>query len=404
MSTRPTAALLSAPGFAMALFLLWLAGNALRMPILAVPPVINLVQADLGMSGTQVGLLSGLPVVLFALAALPGALMIARLGAVPALIVGLLIAALGSGLRLFVADVGMLYAATVVMGAGVAVMQPALPAVVRQWTPQRIGLATAVFTNGLIVGEIIPVAIMLPVVMPAMGGSWRASLAVWALPLIVIAVLVALRRPAPEERAATAAAGPARWWPDWRHPHVWRPGLILGSANGAYFGGNTFLPGYLGSVGRADLVGEALTALNLGQLPASLLLLVVAQRIERQAWPFIAFGIGALICLAGIVATAGIGTVVFAAGLGFCAAGTLVLSLTLPPILRPPADVAPTSAAMFAIGYSQAMLMSVAGGAAWDAGGSVAFAFLAIGLGVLPLVLLPATIGFRDVELRQPGA
>jgi len=405
MIRAPAAKELSAPGLVAALVLLWLAGNALRLPILAVPPVLNLMQADLGMTGTQVGFLSGLPVVLFALAALPGALLIARLGAVPALIAGLLIAALGAGLRLFVADVGTLYAATVVMGAGVAVMQPALPALVRQWTPQRIALATAVFTNGLIVGEIIPVAVMLPLVMPASGGSWRIALAVWALPLLVIAVLVALRRASATERAATVAAGPARWWPDWRHPHVWRPGLILGSANGAYFGGNTFLPGYLEWVGRPDLVGAALTALNLGQLPASILLLVIARRVERRASPFIAFGLGALICLAGIVATAGVATVVFAAGLGFCAAGTLVLSLTLPPILRAPADVAPTSAAMFAIGYSQAMLMSVAGGIAWDLGGSVAFAFLAIALGVLPLLLLPATIAFGDGTSRPatPG-
>ena len=37
-------------------------------------------------------------------------------------------------------------------------MQPALPAVVRQWLPDRVGFATAVFTNGLIAGEIVPVS------------------------------------------------------------------------------------------------------------------------------------------------------------------------------------------------------------------------------------------------------
>jgi MFS transporter, CP family, cyanate transporter len=383
----------TAQNLALALALLWLAGNALRLPILAVPPVLNIMQAELAMSGTQVGILSGLPVILFAVAALPGSLMIARMGAAPALMIGLLIAALGSGLRLFVDTVAMLYAATIVMGAGIAVMQPALPAVVRQWAPQRIGLATAVFTNGLIIGEIIPVALMLPVVMPVAGGSWRTALAFWALPMAAIALLILLWRP--RTSAPVSGAGPVRWWPDWRHPHVWRPGLILGSANGAYFGGNTFLPGYLSSVGQPELVGHALTALNLGQLPASLLLLVIATRIERRAWPFVALGVGTLVCLAGIVATAGAWTVAFAAGLGFCAAGTLVLSLTLPPLLRPPADVSPTSAAMFAIGYSQAMLMSVLGGAAWDLSGSAAFAFAAIAIGILPLLLLPATIRFE---------
>src|SRR5262249_31761571 len=69
------------------------------MTILAVPPVISLIQSDLRLSGTGVGILSGLPMILFAIAALPGSLLIARFGAVPTLVTGLLIAGIASGLR-----------------------------------------------------------------------------------------------------------------------------------------------------------------------------------------------------------------------------------------------------------------------------------------------------------------
>src|SRR5205085_187162 len=226
-----------------AVALLWLAGNALRLPILAVPPVLTPIQAELGMSGTQVGILSGLPVTLFALAALPGSLLIARIGAMPAVVAGLLFAAVGSACRGFVPDVAWLYAATIVMSAGIAVMQPALPAVVRQWLPERVGFATAVYTNGLIVGEIVPVAAMTTVVLP-LTGDWRSALAFWAAPLVVIAVMIMAL--APRHHAARAqAGGPAHWWPDWRNPLVWRFGLMIGGANSAYFGSNAFLPGYL---------------------------------------------------------------------------------------------------------------------------------------------------------------
>ena len=54
-----------------ALLLLWIAGVALRLTILAVPPVIPLIHDDLHLSETQVGILSGLPMVLFAGAASP---------------------------------------------------------------------------------------------------------------------------------------------------------------------------------------------------------------------------------------------------------------------------------------------------------------------------------------------
>ena len=48
------------PGVLTALALLWLAGAAMRLPILAVPPVIRLIHDDLHMSETQVGLLIGI--------------------------------------------------------------------------------------------------------------------------------------------------------------------------------------------------------------------------------------------------------------------------------------------------------------------------------------------------------
>ena len=76
-----------------ALALLWLSGCALRLTILAVPPVIPLIHDELNLSATQVGILTGLPSMLFAIAAVPGSLLIARLGVRSALVVGMTIAA-----------------------------------------------------------------------------------------------------------------------------------------------------------------------------------------------------------------------------------------------------------------------------------------------------------------------
>jgi cyanate permease len=94
--------------FLLLVFLLWLAGNGLRITILAVPPVIPLIRTDLGMSETQVGILTGLPPVLFACAAVLGSLLIARFGALMTLIVGLLATAAGSALRGAAPDIWLL--------------------------------------------------------------------------------------------------------------------------------------------------------------------------------------------------------------------------------------------------------------------------------------------------------
>ncbi len=121
------------------LCLLWLAGMAMRITILAVPPVIPLIRDDLGMSETQVGLLIGLPLVAWALAAVPGSLLIARLGATATLAAGLAVTALAASARGGAANVWLLYLATLAMGLGIAVMQPALPTLVREWLPDRVG-------------------------------------------------------------------------------------------------------------------------------------------------------------------------------------------------------------------------------------------------------------------------
>src|ERR1700760_3690213 len=81
------------------LILLWLAGASLRITVLAVPPIVPLLHADLHLSETGIGVLSSLPPMLFALAAVPGSLLIARFGLVPALLVGLLLNAIGGAAR-----------------------------------------------------------------------------------------------------------------------------------------------------------------------------------------------------------------------------------------------------------------------------------------------------------------
>ena len=72
--------------------MLWIAGVGLRLTILAVPPLIRAIHDELSLNETQVGILSGLPPVLFMLSAVPGSLLIARLGARATLIAGLAVA------------------------------------------------------------------------------------------------------------------------------------------------------------------------------------------------------------------------------------------------------------------------------------------------------------------------
>jgi CP family cyanate transporter-like MFS transporter len=376
--------------FLTTLLLLWLAGTGLRLTILAVPPVIPLIHDELKLNATQIGILTGLPSMLFAFAAVPGSLLIARLGVRTALVVGLGVTAIGSAIRGAIADVAWLYAMTIAMGAGVAVMQVTMPPVVRAWFPERIGFATAVYTNGLLVGEILPVALMLPLVLPLVGGSWQWGFVIWSLPVAVIAMLVMALAPR-QDSVNGLASMRRRWWPDWNSPLIWRLGIMLGTINATYFATNAFLPDYLRSNGQSEWISAALSGLNAGQVPASFLLLAVAGRLERKAWPYVVCGLLCVVATLGIVFGSGGWIVAAATVQGFAAAAVLILILALPPLLSAPDDVHRVTAAMFTISYSCAVVVPVISGLAWDLSGIASFAFAPIALcGIILVVLAPA--------------
>lgn len=381
-----------------AALVLWLAGNGLRLTILAVPPVIATIRDDLRLSATEVGLLSSIPPAMFAIAALAGSLLVAHVGVRGAMVGGLVLVAAGSALRGASSGYIALLVTTIVMSSGVALMQPIMPTAVRQWLPRRVGLGTALYTNGLLVGEVLAVLLTAPLVLPLVHGSWRLSLVAWSLPIAIVAVVVhALAPRSPSPRSMRAP--PGKWLPDWRKGQVWRLGALFLCINSIYFDMNGFVPIYLASQGRTDLISGTLLALNLGQLPASLLLLVVADRLERRAWPYLAAALGLLASIAGIVLMPDWPAIVWGAILGFFVALALILGLTLPPLLCKPEDVARTSAGVFTLSYGGAVALALASGAIWDATGAPALAFVPLALCGVAMTATTA-IMWRSGELR----
>ena len=368
------------------LVLLWLVGAALRLTILVVAPLLPLIHRDLGLNETAVGTLGSLPSLLFACAAIPGALLIARVGARQTLVAGLFVTAAGCALRATASDIVVLYLATIVMSAGIAVMQPALPPLVRDWMPDRIGFGTAVYSNGLVMAALLGVALSLPVMQTLAHGSWRFSLVLWAIPVVVTAILVLLFAP----HEAPANPGMQRWWPDWRDPLVWQLGFLTGSANIIYWTANTFLPDYLVELGRAELVSPVLTAFNGGQIPGSLLMLFWAGPLLRRKGVYAAIGLTVLASLAGVL-LGGDSTILWSAGILGCAnAVALVLSLALPAILAAPQDVHRLSAAMFTISFPCSVVFPILGGYGWDVTGIPALAFAPVALGGVAIMALTA--------------
>ena len=382
------------PGLLPPLALLWLAGVMLRLTILALPPALPSIGGEFHLRGFDIGVLTAIPPLFFALAAVPGALLIGRFGAANSLVVGLIVNALGAGARGFAGDVAGLEVTTSVMCIGGAVMQPALPTLVRTWTPGRVGLATATYTCGLLCGEVLPMLWPFTPDLPWVGGGWRSGLFQGSLPVLATAIMALFLQPR-DRRERTSMTAPV--WPDWRRGSIWKVGLLLGAVNASYFGLNGFLPGWLSHSGDPGAVKSTLLALNAAQIPASLLLIPLLERFVFQRWSYVVAG---LLVLAGGVglATAPAGlTTILAILVGFCLAWLLTLALALPPLLVAEEDVPSVSAAVFTVSYTVAVLTALATGLLESraAGGFTT---------VLPIAAAAATVAAVGLTVRRPAS
>lgn len=405
--------------------LLWLCGICLRVPVLAIPPVLPLLHASMNLSEADVGWLSSLPPMLLAIAAVPGSLIIARLGLVPALLIGLLLDAVGAAARGASGNFWFLCITTIVMSAGVAIVQTVMPSLVRARLPERIGSGTALYTNGLLIGEILAVALTVPLVLPMVRNSWRLGLVVWSVPVFVTAILVSIwlvpRRAREQKDAVARVPGAlsiladstrrpteqrsiAAWWPNWRDPLIWRLGLMLGCVNAMYFVTNAFLPDYLTASGRPDLVSNALTALNLAQLPAAILMLPLAQRLFTRPSAYMATGFLSFASIVAILLMRGSWIVFWSGVFGFSDAVTLILAFALPSALSAPGDVPRTTAGMFTLSYSFAMTLSWVVGWLWDLTKAPVVGFVLIALCGLVIVAMSSAVRHAEQQPPIPAA
>ena len=383
------------------LLLLWLGGIDLRLTMLAVPPLIPLIHRELHLDEKAVGALVSLSVLLLAIASVAGSLLIAKLGVRGALAVGLGCIGVFGAMRGFGPSTPVIFIATFLMGVGVAVSQPAFPSLVREWFPRRIAIATAVYSNGILIGETLPTVLTTPVgALPLAHGDWRWALASWSLLVIVSGAAIAIAAPAGGQDGKGVRP---RWWPNWREGQATRIGLVMGMASAVYFGTNAFIPDFLDQTGRHQLITPTLAVLNGSQLltaPA----VAIWQRLLTGRAGFIGSSAVMVVAQLGIVLTPGVGVIFWAFLLGFAAALAFIVVLTLPPRLAAAGDVHRMSAAVFTVQYTVAFTVPLIAGALWDASGWAALAFVpgVAAAAVMAWLVLPLQIPSTDRPTAGP--
>lgn len=127
----------------------------LRGPIVALAPVISTITSDLGLAAVVAGLLTSIPVLCFAVASPLASAVIGRLGAERAVTISLLGIVAGTLVRSAGTEAELL-AGTILIGVSITVGNVVVPVVIRRdFSPERAGIITGVYTSALNVGSMI---------------------------------------------------------------------------------------------------------------------------------------------------------------------------------------------------------------------------------------------------------
>jgi len=372
----------------------WLAAANLRTVVFGLQPVLPDIRSDLRLSFGATGALTALALGVIGLGSIPGAFAGWLLGArrtVAIMSAGIGAAALA---RLLRPEVIWLFAGTMLVTLFVALAQPSASVLLRRWFPERLERASAVYSNGLLMGGTVA-AVTTPFIASATG--WRGSFVVWGLLAIVIAVVWAGATPGEDARVARPSVLAALG-----SPRTWQVTALFTFQNLAYFGAAAWLPFLL--AGRSPAyVAWVFTCLNL--LPVFPLLVLPALRWSYATSPAFYVLQGVLTVLGAAGLALGLRDVAwllaFMIGLG-CAA-TFVGAMTLPPLVaRTEAEASSITAVVFAAGYLLALSTPLAAGWLLDGTGSVTAAFwpsVAAGALMAALgLLVPRAIAIRSAR------
>lgn len=252
----------------------------LRAPITAVGPLVTDMKAELPFSNGVFGLLTTIPLIMFASLSPFVRRISDRLGAGRTIFISTATIALGIALRSY-AGVAGLFVGTVMLGAGIAVGNVLIPGIIKARFPERIGLATGAFAISMTTFAAVSSAVSYPFsALPGMG--WRNSLAVW-LALAAIGLLAWL-----PQRRLSLAAGTAQAAADPR-PSVWRSGIawwltiLMGSQSFLFYFFTAWLPTIALAKGLSpESAGYIAFAYQLSSIPAAFLIPAIATRMKDQ--------------------------------------------------------------------------------------------------------------------------
>lgn len=313
----------------------------LRPTIVAVSPLLDEISGALELTSVTAGLLMTLPVLCFGVLGPLAPVLARRIGLEKSLGFVLVLIVLGSVVRLN-PSVFALFLGTFLVGAGIALGNILLPALIKRDFADRVGLMSGLFSMALTGGATLAAGITLPVAQAA-GLDWNLALAAWG-----VFALVALACWLPHIRSAmgTALVRRAAVGSLSRDRVAWWVTAFFGLQSISFYSTTAWLPTLLIASGSdAVFAGLMLSLVNLASIPAATFAPVLAGRMRSQAGFGAWLGVPYVIALVGLIGFMEL-TPLWAVLLGIGQGATIGLALTLIVLRSPDSHVATSLSGM----------------------------------------------------------
>ncbi|GAA4076319.1 MFS transporter [Streptomyces shaanxiensis] len=279
----------------------------LRAAITGTSPLIGNVRQALALSGTEVSVLATLPVLCLGAFAWLAPRLARRFGTQAALCGALWVLALGAAVRA-VPWPTALFAGTVLAGAGIAVGNVLLPAIVKDHFGRRIGLFTGLTMTLMAISGALAAGAAVPL---AVATGWQSALAVWAVPAVLAAAVWGLlaapgadgrhRRtppPAPRTTGGSLLRCPLAWWVS----------AFLGLVSLLFYALVAWLPQIMQASGYTPAQAGLMMSLMLTVgIPLGFVVPLAAARMRGQRLLVVAVTAAQLLSLAGLLLAPALG-------------------------------------------------------------------------------------------------
>ncbi len=272
----------------------------LRPPVASMGPLLQEIQLSLAVNAELIGLLAASPVLCFGLGAFASPWLVSKVGVNRAMLLVLVILALGSALRMILGYPGLLLG-TIAAGLSIAIANVLLPTIVRIQFPNRVALVTGAYTTLLAISASLAAAAAVP--SSLWLGGWNPALAIWIVPT-VLAVLLWLPQIKGQEAhvAQPAHAAAEEKAAVLRSPISWAIVGFFGIQSLGFYALLGWMPSALISIGVSpQAAGNYLGFASAIGIPSGLIISSVLGQFKSLAWW--AAGTSAMTLLGSIIFT-----------------------------------------------------------------------------------------------------